>query len=63
MQPLPNYPRQAGYYEGKLKGISYELESMATNKYLNHKDMVRLLESMAKDIKETIARVNKECVL
>jgi hypothetical protein len=62
MQGQANYPRQAGYYEDTLKSISYELESIATNKHLNHKDMVRLLESLAKDIKEQIAKVNKECV-
>ena len=63
MQPLPNYPRQAGYYEGMLKGISFTLESMVGNRYMSHKEMVRQLQVMSVEIKEEIEKVNKECVL
>lgn len=62
MTAQPNYPRQAGYYEGMLKGISFTLESMAGNQYLSHKEMVRLIQAMSVEIKEEIEKVNKECV-
>ena len=58
----PNYPRQAGYYEGMLKGISFTLESMAGNRYMSHQEMVRQLQVMSVEIKEEIEKVNETFV-
>lgn len=62
MTAQPNYPRQAGYYEGMLRGLSNTLSAMAGNQYLSHKEMIRLIEVMSVEIKEEIEKVNKECV-
>lgn len=62
MQGQANYPRQAGYYEGMLRGLSYTLSAMAGNRYMSHQEMIRQLQVMSVEIKEEIEKVNKECV-
>ena len=62
MQGQPNYARQAGHYEGMLKGIAFTLSSIAKSPHLTQKQIAEKLESMSSDIENRIATVNKECV-
>lgn len=58
MQKQVNYARQAGHYEGTLKGLACTLEWLAENPYLTHEELLKQIKDVSMTMKETVEEAN-----
>ena len=54
MQGQVNYARQAGHYEGTIRGLSRTLEWLVENPYLSHEELLKRVKDVSETMKEAI---------